>query len=150
ATYAAATPVSQSFSVIQITQSITFNAIATQVLGSPLTLSASASSGLPVSFASMTTAVCTVSGGTATLVAAGTCTIQATQTGNATYAAATPVSQSFSVTDFNLTVTPSSQTIPAGHAATYSVALASVNGFSGKVALSCNGGPPHSTCSVSP
>jgi hypothetical protein len=30
-----------------------------------------------------------------TLVAVGTCTIQATQAGNANYAAATPVNQSF-------------------------------------------------------
>jgi len=60
------------------------------------------------------------------------------------------VAQGFSVKNFNLTVTPASQTIPAGHSATYSVALASVNGFTGNVALSCSGGPPHSTCSVSP
>jgi hypothetical protein len=33
-----------------------------------------------------------------TLVSVGTCTIQATQAGNANYAAATPVSQSFEVT----------------------------------------------------
>ena len=32
-----------------------------------------------------------------TLVAVGTCTIQATQAGNASYAAATPVNQSFQV-----------------------------------------------------
>jgi hypothetical protein len=32
-----------------------------------------------------------------TLVAVGTCTIQATQAGNANWAAATPVSQSFQV-----------------------------------------------------
>jgi hypothetical protein len=41
--------------------------------------------------------VCTVSGTTATFLAAGTCTITASQAGNSTYAAATPVSQSFTV-----------------------------------------------------
>ena len=61
-------------------------------------MSATASSGLAVSFASTTTSVCTVSGTTVTLVAVGTCTIQATQAGNANYAAATPVNQSFQVT----------------------------------------------------
>jgi large repetitive protein len=150
ATYAAATPVSQSFSVMQKTQTITFNPIPTQVLGTPLTLSASASSGLPVSFASLTTAVCTVSGTTATLVKAGTCTIQASQSGNASYAAATPVPQSFSVSDFTLTVSPPSQIVSAGHTAVYSSALTSVNGFSGTVTLGCTGGPPNSTCTVSP
>jgi RHS repeat-associated protein len=50
-----------------------------------------------VSFASLTTPVCTASGATVTVVAAGTCTIRATQAGNATYAAAANVDQSFSV-----------------------------------------------------
>jgi sugar lactone lactonase YvrE len=133
-----------------LTQTITFGAIANQVVGNSLTLSASASSGLTVSFASLTTPVCTVSGTTATLVGTGTCTIQASQPGSAVYAAATPVSQSFSVTDFSLAVTPSSQTISSGHSASYSVALKSLNGFTGTVALGCSGGPLHSTCTVSP
>jgi hypothetical protein len=51
-----------------------------------------------VSFASTTSAVCTVSGSTVTLVKAGTCTIKATQAGNADYDAAAPVTQSFRVT----------------------------------------------------
>jgi lysophospholipase L1-like esterase len=62
-----------------------------------LTLSTTASSGLVVSFASTTPSVCTVSNGSATFLSGGTCTIQATQPGNTTYAAAIPVSQSFSV-----------------------------------------------------
>jgi hypothetical protein len=81
------------------TQTITFGSLANQPLGSaPFTVSATASSGLPVSFASTTSAVCTVSGAAVSLVAAGTCTVQATQAGNSTYAAATPVNQSFQVT----------------------------------------------------
>ena len=92
-------------------QTITFGALSNLMLGSaPFTLTATASSSLPVSFASTTTSVCTVSGTTATLVAAGTCTIQASQAGNATYAAATPVSQSFQVTQ----PTQMSQTITFG------------------------------------
>src|ERR1019366_5552947 len=62
------------------------------------TVSATASSGLAVSFASTTSAICTVSGATVTLVAVGQCSIQASQAGNASYAAATPVTQSFQVT----------------------------------------------------
>ena len=95
--YAAASPVSQSFTVNGRSQTITFNNPGIQTIGTPLTLSATASSGLAVSFASTTTSVCTVSGTTATFIAAGTCTIQATQPGNSTYAAATPISQSFTV-----------------------------------------------------
>jgi hypothetical protein len=97
--YAAATPVNQSFQVTQASQTISFGALSNEALGTaPFTVSATASSGLPVSFASTTQSVCTVSGATVTLVAVGTCTIQATQAGNSNYAAATPVNQSFQVT----------------------------------------------------
>src|ERR1019366_5355094 len=68
-------------------------------------VSATASSGLAVSFNSQTTLVCTVSGATVTLVSVGTCTIQATQAGNTNYAAATPVNQSFQVTQEPQTIT---------------------------------------------
>ena len=78
-------------------QTITFKKIPAQVVGQSLTLSASASSSLPVSFSSSTPAVCTVSGTTATLVAAGTCTIQASQAGNTQFAAAAPVLQTFAI-----------------------------------------------------
>ena len=101
ATYAAATPVSQSFAVSTagslLPQAITFNNPGAQIVGTPLTLVATASSGLPVTFTSLSTDICTVSGTTATFEAVGTCTIQATQPGNAIYAAATPVSQGFPV-----------------------------------------------------
>ena len=99
-TYAAATPVSQSFTVNSkplTAQTITFNPIAAQTVGTPLTLSATSTSGLPVTFASTTTSICTVANTTATFVSAGTCSIQATQAGNATYAAAIPITQSFTV-----------------------------------------------------
>ncbi len=62
---------------------------------------ASASSGLPVSFASQTTSVCTTggsNGATVTLVGAGTCTIRASQNGDGYFAAAPMVDQSFPVT----------------------------------------------------
>jgi hypothetical protein len=96
--YAAATPVDQSFQVNAQPQTITFGALQTQTLGTaPFAVSASASSGLPVSFASLTGAVCTVSGNTVSLVATGQCTIEASQAGNASYSAATPVDQSFQV-----------------------------------------------------
>ncbi|MGA2116984.1 MAG: choice-of-anchor Q domain-containing protein [Bryobacteraceae bacterium] len=78
-------------------QSITFNPIPTQVVGSPLTLTATASSTLPVSYSSSTQTVCTVSGSAVTLLSPGTCTITASQLGNASYAPATSVLQSFSV-----------------------------------------------------
>lgn len=55
------------------------------------TLSATASSGLDVTFGSSTAAVCTVSGSTVTYLAAGTCTVTADQAGDDSYNAATQV-----------------------------------------------------------
>ncbi len=78
-------------------QTIDFPQIPAQVYGGgPLTLSATASSGLPVEFVSLTGAVCKVSGTTLTLAEAGTCTVEAVQVGNADYQEA-KVSQSFTV-----------------------------------------------------
>ncbi len=73
--------------------------------GGSFTLRASTNSGLPTSFASLTNGVCTVNGITAYIVTAGTCTIQATQTGNANYSAANPVSAYFTITQVAPTIT---------------------------------------------
>lgn len=87
-------------SVPKQTQTIFFPKPADKNLGdAPFTLTAQASSALPISFSSNTPTVCTVSGSTVTLAALGTCIIVATQAGNAEFKAATPVSQSFQVNE---------------------------------------------------
>jgi ribosomal protein S11 len=97
--YSAAPAVGQIVVVNNPTaQTITFAAPASQAAGTTVALSATASSGLSVSFSSSTTSICTVSGSTATLLAGGTCAIVASQPGNNVYSAATPVTQSFTVT----------------------------------------------------
>jgi hypothetical protein len=79
-------------------QAISFPAIGNKTLGSaPFAPTVSASSGLAVTLTSQTVGTCSVSGLNVTLLAVGTCTLLATQTGNTTYAAAAPVSQSFSI-----------------------------------------------------
>lgn len=89
----------KGFVVSPAPQQINFGPLATMVFGSgPFSVSATASSGLPVSLASGTPSVCTVSGSTVTLKQPGTCSITASQAGNANYLAATPVTQSFTVT----------------------------------------------------
>jgi uncharacterized protein (TIGR03437 family) len=99
ANYAAAAPVIQTFHVTEGAQTITFGALANQVFGSaPQTLTATASSGLPVGFSSTTTGICTTAAVAVTVISTGTCTIQASQPGNSNYPAALPVSQSFAVT----------------------------------------------------
>ena len=96
--YSAAKSVDQSFAVNLKSQTIGFPAIPNQTVQSSINLPATATSGLGITFASLTRSICTVAGAKASLIAAGTCTIQATQSGNSDYAAAKPVDQSFSVT----------------------------------------------------
>jgi sugar lactone lactonase YvrE len=95
--YAAAARVTQSFQ-IESFQTITFGAAPTLFAGGTGTVSASASSGLAVSFSSLTPSICTVSGSTVNGVAGGTCTIAADQTGNANFLAAPEVTQAITVT----------------------------------------------------
>ncbi|WP_157801273.1 IPT/TIG domain-containing protein [Sphingobium sp. LB126] len=98
---------SQSYSVaiVQAGQTISFATLSnTSLSASPLTLTATASSGLTVAFSSTTTGVCTVTGNIVALLQTGTCTIDADQAGDATYTAAPTVSQSFTVTPANLTI----------------------------------------------
>ncbi len=81
-------------------QAIDFSPLVDQVLGTaPFTLAATGGgSGNPVVFSASPPAVCTVIGTTLTLVATGTCTVQANQVGGAGFAAAAPVSRAFQVT----------------------------------------------------
>jgi alpha-tubulin suppressor-like RCC1 family protein len=96
--FAAAAQVLQSFAVTKASQTITFANPGSQSFGTSPTLGATASSGLAVSFGSVTAGVCTVtSGGVLTFVTTGTCTINANQAGNATFDPAPQVQQSFAV-----------------------------------------------------
>ena len=105
ASYGAAAPVLQSFAITQASQVITFAAPGPVSLGAPLALTATSSSGLAVSFVSTTAGVCTVSGSTLTPLTAGTCSIAASQAGNANYAAAAPAVQSFTIGMASQTIT---------------------------------------------
>jgi hypothetical protein len=82
---------------IVFTQTIDFPNPGTQTVG--FALVASASSGLDVGFASSTPSVCTVSGADVEKVANGTCTVTTSQSGNATWSAAPPVTRSFTFAD---------------------------------------------------
>jgi sugar lactone lactonase YvrE len=97
--YAAASGVLESFNVALASQTISFSSIPSQVINTsvPVVLTASASSGLAVSFTSSTPGVCTVTGAAATLISAGSCTIQANQPGNTAYAPAATAMQTFTV-----------------------------------------------------
>jgi hypothetical protein len=86
------------YTVVPSAQTITFAPLPNIPVGSAsFTPGATASSGLAVSYVSNTTGVCTVSGSTVTILGAGGCSITASQGGNSTFAAAAPVTQSFTV-----------------------------------------------------
>src|SRR5207247_1683899 len=95
-------------------QTITFGALGNKTYGDgDFTVSATASSGLTVSVSSQTTATCTVSGTTVHIVAAGTCTIRASQDGDLNYNAAPNVDQSFTINKKNATWTTDGDADPS-------------------------------------
>jgi PASTA domain len=96
ANYNAAANVAQTFAVAMLGQTIAFGPLANKTLGAKdFTVSATASSGLPVSFGAAGS--CTVSGATVHLTRAGSCTVTASQAGNANYSAAANVARSFRI-----------------------------------------------------
>ncbi|MFM9076529.1 MAG: T9SS type A sorting domain-containing protein, partial [Bacteroidota bacterium] len=85
---------SGTLTIGQLSQTITFVALAdvSQTSGT-FTLSATASSGLPVTFSSQDVGKVTISGTTVTITGAGSVTITATQAGNVNYKSADAVSR---------------------------------------------------------
>jgi hypothetical protein len=127
--------VPRSFTVTKGNQTITFANPGTKTFDqSPITVSATASSGLTVTFTSTTTGVCTsggTNGATITFVATGTCTIKADQAGDTNWNAASPVSQSFAITKGDQTISftstaPSDATVGG---ATYTATATATSGL---------------------
>jgi len=99
--YSSGGPVTASIAILKRPQNITFGPQASQdfVLNSTFALNpeASASSGLPLEYSSLSPSICNSNGATITMFAAGNCTIEATQNGDDTWEPATPVSQTISL-----------------------------------------------------
>ena len=101
-------------------QTITFGSPApapTYAPGGSFSISATSSSGLPVTYSSQTPGVCSVSGSTTPatvqILAAGNCLIEANQFGNSNYSAAPSVTQAITIAKgnqlaLNATATPDS------------------------------------------
>ncbi len=95
--YPPATPVTKTFAVAQAANPIDFTDPADTTFGAgDVTLVASAPGGT-VGFTSTTLDACTVSSDVVTLAGAGTCSITATQAGDADYVEATPVTKTFAI-----------------------------------------------------
>ena len=113
-----------TFTVAKASQSIQFSLASPVSYGSnSLVLSAIATSGLPVSFSASPAAVCTASGNTLTIAGVGTCAVTASQSGNANYAGAAPVSQALVINQAAQTINFVQPATPLTYSANLTVPL---------------------------
>lgn len=104
ATYNAAPQVQQSFSVDKADQTVSITPVATQTFsaGATVDVTASATSGLPVSLG--VTGPCSIEGSTITLTGAGVCHITGDQAGNANYNHAQQATSQFTINKGTATI----------------------------------------------
>ena len=121
--------------------SISFTAPSSGTVGDSATLSATASSGLPVVFSvdpASGAGVCAISGAVVSYAAAGSCVIDANQAGNGRYAAAPQVQRTITVTGIAQSISLSA---PAQGYVHDSGHLAATGGGSGNPVVLTAGGP---------
>lgn len=124
---------------VQEAQTITFAVLDGKTFGDPdFTVSATASSGLAVSFTAV--GKCTVSGASTHLAGAGTCTITAQQPGNTSFLAAEDVSQAFEIVKATAMLTLSGLSHTYDGSAKSAIATSAPAGLTG-IALTYNGSP---------
>jgi hypothetical protein len=124
ANYAAAPQVTQTVAATLAAQTITFtqNAPVSAPYNTQFTVAASTNSGLAVTFTS--SGACTNSGATYTVASgAGVCSVVASQTGNANYAAAQQVTQTVNAAVATANVCPRGQTTPAPCSETFTLSF---------------------------
>ncbi|MCU0832094.1 MAG: hypothetical protein MUC58_11390 [Rhizobiaceae bacterium] len=123
ATFSGSASAALAHAVAKAAQTISFTGPTGQTFAPGLSvgLSATATSGLPVAFSSSTPVICSVSGAIVTVLAAGTCTIDATQGGDGNFNAATTVPQSFAIAKAAQTISftgPAAQVFAPGRRVT--------------------------------
>jgi len=143
--------VQQSF-LVAATQTITFTSTApsSAVVGGTYTPSATATSGLTVTIdvEGSSAAVCSMSLGAVHFFGAGTCTLDAVQAGDASYAPATEVDQSFSVAlqGHAITFTSTAPAAAAVGGATYTPSATATSGLTVTISVD---GTSSSVCTIS-
>jgi outer membrane protein OmpA-like peptidoglycan-associated protein len=123
--YPVAAQANQAFNVVQ-TQTVTFTSTTptNAAYGTLYDAAASATSGLTPAITvdpSSTANTCSINGTTVLFNGAGTCVLDANQSGNANFAAASQTQQSFAVAPAPLTITANSSTITQGGTVALSV-----------------------------
>jgi YDG domain/Secretion system C-terminal sorting domain len=127
------------------TQTITFNTISAKTYGEVIALSslgATSSSGLPVSY-QVSSGPANINAGNLTFTGVGTVTIEATQTGDNDYAAATPVQQSITVNAKALTISgiTASNKVYNGNSSATLTGTATLNGIINSDDVTLSGTP---------
>jgi len=157
--YLAAPQVQETIAILPAlaTQVISFTNPGTLVAGNTFTLTATSTSGLPVSYTATPSTTCTVSGSVVTAVAAGTCTVTALQPGdNAYFAMAAPVQQAFTVNQaglipsMTLSFSMSNLVLQKGSVGVTQLTINSGNNFAGTVNFTCSGAPSGYACAINP
>jgi hypothetical protein len=136
ANWNAAPQVQQSFAVARGNQTISFTstAPAAATFGGPAyTVTATATSGLPVAFTidASAVSVCAIAGSTVSFIGAGTCVVNANQAGNANWNAAPQVQQTFAVSRANQSIsfTSTAPTSATFGGPTYTVTAMATSGL---------------------
>jgi len=105
--YTAALQATQTIMVSAGAQSVTFGLAPSLAVGGTGTVTATGgASGNPITFATATPSVCSVTGSTVTALTAGDCTITANQAGNANYTAAPQATQTLTIGKTGLDLLP--------------------------------------------
>ncbi len=152
--YSAATQVEQSVVVEQKSQTISFTSTApSETYGSTTnyTPTATATSGLSVVFSIniVSASICSISGGVVSFTSGGTCIIDANQSGNSDYSAATQVEQSVVVEQKSQTISFTS-TAPSetyGSTTNYTPTATATSGLSALFTIDSSS--TSGTCSIS-
>jgi hypothetical protein len=136
--------VAGTLTVTKAGQAIAFGGLANKTFGdAPFVVSATGeASGNAITFNSQTPAVCSVAGDTVTILAAGTCTIRASQIGSSNFNAAVDVDQSFNIAKAVTTTTLTSSVNPSGlgQTVTFTATITSAAGTpSGTVRFTIDG-----------
>ena len=128
ANYNAAVSVPQSFTIGKANQTVTFDPLPNKTFGdTPFAVTATASSGLAVTFAVGVTDNCTIAVNTVTITGAGTCTVTASQAGNANYNAAADVPRTFTIDKAAATVTIDAATLSQTYTGAPRIVTATTN-----------------------
>ena len=149
--YSLTQPTGLTGTITKANQTITFGALPSKTTSdAPFNLTATASSGLTVTYVSGTPSVATVSGSSVTIVAVGSTVITASQAGNGNYNAATDVPQTLTVTPppiaawigpwvGNTTNSPSSASFADANLAAASLARSGLGAGSGNARFNSTG-----------